>query len=310
MTAGIVWPNNVYVSGSLRETDPLQDLLDLYAQEVRKVAIERSVPEYRVPLFGACSFYMFLAADGLYVAITRAAGLARMHADSVPGTLSEVRASAPKWLMGQTGETAHHVVEFPTPEVGGHVHLNDDLIAKARAYVTEMEFELLIGDQMDLADVYGIEAEFKSFLADHPEVDKNVFIMMSFAKSDHMTQVFKSIQATVSAFGLVAVRADDRAYSEDVWPNIRVYMAGCKFGIAVFEDIDKREFNPNVAMEFGYMMAKGKRVLPLKEQRLPKLPSDLVSRIYREWDSYRIDETVGDAVRDWLTKDLRIDKLP
>jgi hypothetical protein len=305
---GIIWPAVVVSSGSISNTEPLQQLIDSYARIVREVAVGRQLPQHLIPLFGACSFYMFVATDGLYVAVTHASGNAREHADRVSDPLERVRLDTPKWLKGQTGETAIHVIEFPFDDDGKK--LTESLGVQARKYVSEVEFELMVGDNLDSDELNGIEPEFRAFLADHPDIDKNVFVMMSFSESEQMTEVFSSIRTTLDSYGLVALRADDRAYAEDVWPNIRVYLAGCKYGIAVFEDIDKREFNPNVAIEFGFMMAKGKRVLPLKEQRLPKMPSDLVSRLYREWNSYDITRTIGKQVGSWIERDLRLTLLP
>ena len=55
----------------------------------------------------------------------------------------------------------------------------------------------------------------------------------------------------------------------DVWNNVCVYMMGCAYAICVFEDIDTRDFNPNVAIEYGFLRAMDRRILLLKEQRLP-----------------------------------------
>jgi hypothetical protein len=68
---------------------------------------------------------------------------------------------------------------------------------------------------------------------------------------------------------LSVLRADDKDYTGDLWENVCLYMLGCRFGVAVFEEIDQREFNPNVAFELGFMTAHGKRCPLLKDQRKP-----------------------------------------
>lgn len=107
-----------------------------------------------------------------------------------------------------------------------------------------------------------------------------------------------------------AVRASDRDYTTSLWTNVEVYLTGCKYGIAVFEDIDVRDFNPNVALELGYMMGRGKRTLLLKEQRLRTLPADVVDRLYKPFDSYHIPTTVAAEVERWIDVDLKLAYAP
>jgi hypothetical protein len=60
-------------------------------------------------------------------------------------------------------------------------------------------------------------------------------------------------------------------------------MVGCRFGIAVPEDILVAEFNPNVALEYGFMRALGKPTLLLKEQRmLPR--ADILGTLWGQFD--------------------------
>ena len=66
--------------------------------------------------------------------------------------------------------------------------------------------------------------------------------------------------------------------------NILTYIYGCRFGIAVFERIEDEAFNPNVALEVGYMMGLGKPVCYLKERTLRTLHTDLVGQLYSEFD--------------------------
>jgi CheY-like chemotaxis protein len=63
-------------------------------------------------------------------------------------------------------------------------------------------------------------------------------------------------------------------------------------------------------MEVGYMYALGRRLLLLKERRMPAMPTDIVGRIYRPFDSYKISETVGLQVREWVERDLGIHATP
>ena len=57
---------------------------------------------------------------------------------------------------------------------------------------------------------------------------------------------------------MIARFAKDRALVDGLWDNIVLYMRHCRFGLVVFEDIDEREFNPNISLELGYMYALGR----------------------------------------------------
>lgn len=72
----------------------------------------------------------------------------------------------------------------------------------------------------------------------------------------------------------------------------------------MFEDIEQRDFNPNVAYELGYMKGRQKRCLILKERRLPRMPSDVIHRLYREFDVFDIKRTITEQVDAWVQKDI------
>lgn len=77
-------------------------------------------------------------------------------------------------------------------------------------------------------------------------------------------------------------------------------MEACHFGIAVFEKIKKPDINPNVSLELGYMIARNRECLVLKEKSLRHLGTDLRGQTYREFDSSKIKFTVLGEVADWL----------
>jgi protein-tyrosine-phosphatase len=144
-------------------------------------------------------------------------------------------------------------------------------------------------------------------LRDYPYPRTNVFVMMRFGGSPQHTQIFDAVQTELSRYGLNALRADGKTYVDTLWANVTAYIEACDFGIAVFEQIAERDFNPNVSLELGYMMAKGKQVLLLKEARLPSLHSDVVGRLYKSFDAFDIGTTVSAAIRGWL-RDIGVAK--
>lgn len=141
----------------------------------------------------------------------------------------------------------------------------------------------------------------------------NVFVMMRYRSSPHFKEIEECIRKTVGIYGLIARLAKDSAIVDDLWGNIVLYMEQCRFGIGVFEDIDERDFNPNISLELGYMYALGKRCLLLKEKRMPRLPADICGKIYRDFDVLNLYSSIEDQIHKWCKRDLGltpIDQIP
>jgi len=151
-----------------------------------------------------------------------------------------------------------------------------------------------------------LQSALDGFARDHPDFDKNVFIAMRFRSGKQFSDIHKAIKTGLAKYGLIGLRADDKAYPTDgdLWSNICVYLVGCKYGVCVFEEIDEREFNPNVPLEYGFMRALNRQVLLLKDQRMPKLPTDMTGKIFRPFDSYSITETIQQQISEWAERDL------
>lgn len=141
---------------------------------------------------------------------------------------------------------------------------------------------------------------FSEFLKDHPDIDRNVFLMMRFKKSEVHSRITQVLRQQMVQYGLNLTRADDKEYADDLWDNVCLYMLGSKYGVAVFEEIDEREFNPSVALELGFMLAQNKRCLILKDRRMPKMPTDIVGKLYKEFDTYNIENSIIPCVQAWV----------
>lgn len=159
-----------------------------------------------------------------------------------------------------------------------------------------------------IAGFEGLQSFLDKFNKDHPDVDKNVFIAMRFRQGKQFQEIHQAIKISLAKYGLRGVRADDRVYplDGDLWSNVCVYMMACKYAVCVFEEIDEREFNPNVPLEYGFMRALNRQVLLLKDSRMPCLPTDMTGKIYRLFDSYNIAETIQQQVGEWVERDLGI----
>lgn len=139
-----------------------------------------------------------------------------------------------------------------------------------------------------------------NFQLEHGNSARVAFVMMRFADTPLQQQAFQAVRDTCATFGITALRADHRAYSEDLLPNIRTYMHGCGFGIAIFERIQRDDFNPNVSLEVGYMMALGKPVCLLKDRTLDALHTDLVGRLYESFDPQNAAGSIPAVLERWL----------
>jgi hypothetical protein len=138
------------------------------------------------------------------------------------------------------------------------------------------------------------------FHKDYPNPKKTGFIIMQFTATKAHDAILRSVKATLAKFSLNGLRADEKEYADEILANIRTYMHGCDFGVAVFERLMKDEFNPNMALEVGYMMAQGKPVLLLKDKTLKYLHTDIVGKLYRDFDPQNPDATIPSQLESWL----------
>lgn len=143
----------------------------------------------------------------------------------------------------------------------------------------------------------------QNFLKDNPEFSRNVFIMIKFDKSNQkLKNVEKEIRSVLTEKGFNPLRADDKVYpnDRDLWDNVCVYMLCCKQGIAVLENQSKQEFNPNVAIEYGYMRALNKRALLLADKKFPKDRADIVGKLRSTFDMDKPESTIRIPLEKWL----------
>ncbi len=136
---------------------------------------------------------------------------------------------------------------------------------------------------------------------------EHVFVIMRYLKDPRFGEIERAIKRSLERHGFKAHLARDVNYAPTLWDNVRTIMHCCEYAVAVFEDIEVRDFNPNVSLETGYMLARDKTCLLLKEQRMPELPADLVGHLYESFDIFRIDETVSACIERWMV-DLGIDR--
>lgn len=168
---------------------------------------------------------------------------------------------------------------------------------------------------------YGyIEKEFKHIrekakkLLEKSPYDKNVFIMMPLGpyleKKEPYVTLVKEIKSALKKEGYTGWLSTDMKLDDDLWNNVAAYLESCKYGIGIFnrrkkergdEIVEEEYFNPNVSLEIGFMLARGKKVLLLKDKSLTKMPSDLVGKLYQELDLER-PRKVKTIIRKWISE--------
>jgi hypothetical protein len=146
-----------------------------------------------------------------------------------------------------------------------------------------------------------IQDSLARFRLDHPDEDKVAFIVMRFGQTGLHEKVVKGIKSALEPHGITGLRADDKQYHDDLFNNVLTDIHGCGLGIAVFERIESNEFNPNVSLEVGYMMALRRHVCLLKDKTLGVLHSDLVGKLYRSFDPQDPIRSIPPVLRQWLS---------
>lgn len=142
--------------------------------------------------------------------------------------------------------------------------------------------------------------------------DRAVFVMMKFPDPATMesrdvqllTDIWHTLDQELARHGLTARRADERAYEDQLWENICVYMLSCRYGLAVLEDHAAQELNPNVTLEYGFMKAMNRRVALLRDVKFVHDRADLTGKLAKQFEISRAgvlgERSLRGAVRDWL----------
>ena len=134
----------------------------------------------------------------------------------------------------------------------------------------------------------------------YPDPKKLGFLVMRFTAAKPFARIVQIIKETAGKHGLAVVRADEQEFHADLWGNVRTYLHGCGFGVAVYERIDTDEPNANVGLEVGYLMAMNKPVLLLKDKTLEAIQSDLAGKLYKQFDPHDPEGTIPELLNKWL----------
>jgi len=281
----------------------IRSQLDLLGDQVRGFLFSRGLPRHASPLFQPWGLIVAVQSTNILVTFLSQSGM--------PDILFlDLRGRPPLSIKDFSSQVAAErnapiAAAFVLDAIGTSPETQAATRTRiAIQQVNEVDRKLVLGRLGDLSGFTHLEPQLRAFLADHPDPDKNVFIMMRFIGTDQFTDLHRAITTTLAAHGLQGVRADDREYHPDLWSNVETYMLGCRYGIATFEDFEVRDHNPNVALELGFMRARHKRCLILKERTLPSVPTDVVGALYKVFDKFDIEPTAKAQVERWITVDI------
>ena len=117
--------------------------------------------------------------------------------------------------------------------------------------LADVERSQRLGQLGDLAGIRHLEPSLRQFLETHPEFDCNVFVMMRLIDSSQMNSIFATVKETLAARIPRSARGRPGLHRASCGRTSRCTWLCSKYGIAVFEDIETRDFNPNVSLELG-----------------------------------------------------------
>lgn len=302
---GLSWPTIAQVRANIPEDVQrgIRGVLDKLGDAVSAGLALQGLPQHLSPIFRPWNLVVFRSARGILAVFSPlTGGVANLNWEDRPDEVISLEQVAT--LVRETlGREIGLGVSLPPLD---SPNMDEVIQAVANDHLAAVQRQQLLGRLGDISHVRHLEPQLRDFLQDHPDPSKNVFVMMRFHESPQLNEAFQAIREVLSARGFHAVRADDRDYTGELWSNVEVYLTGSMYGIAILEDIDQRDFNPNVSLELGYMLGRNKRCLILKEQRLPNLPADVVHRLYKPFDMFNIHATVTREVARWVDVDLRV----
>jgi hypothetical protein len=129
---------------------------------------------------------------------------------------------------------------------------------------------------------------------------KTCFIAMHFGYTGKQELILDVIKSTLELYDIIGLRADEKEFHQDLLQNVETYIFGCDFSIAVYERFLRKNFNPNVSFEIGYLLALRKPIYILKDKSLPYLPVDIVGKLSHEFDSNDPESTISEELVKWM----------
>ena len=140
----------------------------------------------------------------------------------------------------------------------------------------------------------GWKSKIEAFVKKY-HFDESVFLMIRYRGRNK--NLLKEIKSVLSELKLNGILASEHNLTDDLYNPIACLLS-CSKGIAIFDKAEIRQkFNPNVAYELGMLHLLGRGCLILKHQSLKSLHTDILMKLYHE---YETAETAGTEIRNWI----------
>ena len=135
------------------------------------------------------------------------------------------------------------------------------------------------------------------------------FLIRKFTERDDRNRLVETVRNTFRLRGLTIKDANENIFHQETWSNIKEFLENCSFGIVLidnFGDSDS-DFNPNVFLEIGYLLAKRRDVFILiQNQLVKKMPTDIKPFLYTEFDSQEIDSPIlVTKINKWIDSTIK-----
>ena len=177
------------------------------------------------------------------------------------------------------------VARVPTPLGGGVALKVESLIPE----IPDVTNELIPNS------LFGWVPQMRDFLRKF-SFDRNVFVMVAYR--DRLGPLIRGINEKLLKLELNGIVAKDHRITDDLYNPIACLLC-CNYGVAIFDKEEaKQRHNPNVIYELGMMQLLKRPCVILKHRSLKTMPTDLLSRLYEDYDSV---SDVGNRLEQWWT---------
>jgi len=222
------WPSAFTFGGNIPDEDQkaLQAILDSFADALADRMTKKGLQPHDSPIWRPWNLVVLRDAEKFFAAFCPLqSGMSSLRWIDQPEAIlsSESMMSS---VVSQLGMPVSTVVTLPRPDMPTSPANITDAVDH---HMEEIERTNRLGRLGDLTGLSHLQPDFYRFLDDHPDPDRNVFVMMRFIDSPQMNDIYNTIKITCSSYGFHAIRADERDYTGELWSNIEVYMTSGPF---------------------------------------------------------------------------------
>lgn len=178
----IAWPG-IHMSSGDMDGDvqqPIRDAIDRLGDAVESGLAAIGLPKFASPMFQPFSLAVLRDAEKVVAAFSRdPAGMPNLTFIDRPTEIYQPQALV-DLVVQQNGRAVDVLLGFIRPDLPNS---DSSIRAAAHNHVREVERANALGKLGDLQGVAHLEPQLRQFLTDHPDFERNVFVMMRFTGS-------------------------------------------------------------------------------------------------------------------------------